>query len=393
MITTWDQPDDAPLFAFAGGGTGGHLYPALAVAGELRARVPRARILFFGTDRPIDRHILQETDCELLPQSLPRLSMVPWRWPKLVSGYRRAGADCRSHLLRRKPVIVIGTGGAGSYPAVRQAARAGIPTALLNPDAVPGRANRHLAPLTDCIFVQWESTSACFEDETHVEVTGCPVRRAFLKATRADGIQRFGLDPKLKTLLITGASLGARTINEAIVANLIHITQTPGWQILHLAGHGEFESVRDAYAKFAVRAVVLPFTEHMGEAIAAADLVVSRAGASTLAELTAIGRASILMPYPFHRDMHQRLNALCLTEDAEGPAARLVDDEKLVSRNAPKLREALLGLIRDDAARQALAESARRIGRPDAAAQVAVKLLEIAKLPVPAEGAREVKKS
>ena len=318
-----DQPQQrSPLMVFAGGGTGGHLYPALGIAGALRDRLPEARFVFFCTQRPIDRRVLSRTGWEMVPQPLVSLRRSPLRWYEAYRGLRESSRLCRSRFAADSPAVVVGTGGLGSVPAVRAAARAGIPIALLNPDAVPGRANRFLAGVADIVFAQFPETSGHLPHAERVVVSGCPVRPEFSCASREAGCRRFKLDEGRKILLITGASQGAQTINEAVLANLSFLQSQRDWQVLHLTGEPHFQFVRQTYERCGLDAAVLPFTDHMADALAAAGLVVGRAGASFLAELTVVGRASVLMPYPFHRDDHQLHNALAL-ENAEGhPAAR-----------------------------------------------------------------------
>ncbi len=364
-----------PVVAFAGGGTGGHMYPALAVGDILRRRLPGVRFIYFGTSRAIDQRVLGDTDCELVRQNLKPLSKVPWRWPGFAFAYWRTSRLCRAQLERVRPMVMIGTGGLSSVPAMRQARRAGVPTVVLNPDAVPGRANRHLATLADMVFLQWEETREFLPAREGIQVSGCAIRSEFNRADRAAGAVRFGLDPKRKTLLVTGASQGARTINEAVLANIELLEEFDDWQVLHLTGDLDFEQVKKAYQKSLVRAVVLPFTDRMAEALAAADLVLSRSGASTLAEITAVGRASVLMPYPFHKDMHQRANARCLVRAS---AARMVHDAADPRVNGPALRSVLQSLMGDAVRRGAMADAARRIGRGKAAREIADRIIQLA---------------
>lgn len=209
MVTRTPRQDESPLIVFAGGGTGGHLYPALAIAGALRSLLPDVRFLFFGTQRAIDRRILARADCDMIQQTLPPLRRAPWHWPGVYLGFRQSSLLCRSHFEIDRPAVVIGTGGLGSVPAVREAVRAGIPTALLNPDALPGRANRHLAGSADVVFAQWEDTVDHLPRSARVVVSGCAVRPEFNNGSKAQGIERFGLDADRKTLLVTGASRGA----------------------------------------------------------------------------------------------------------------------------------------------------------------------------------------
>ncbi len=377
MIAAGPRPLGPPLFAFAGGGTGGHLYPAIAVARAVREFFPNARFVFFGTRRPIDGQILGSIDCEFVRQDLHALSPRPWRWPGILLDLRAARADCRSRFRVDPPAVVLGTGGMASVAAVIEARKAGIPIAILNPDAAPGRANRRLARHAEVVFAQWNDTAAYYPQGLAVSVVGCPVRPAFAAATRAHGIARFGLDPARRTLLVTGASQGARSINETVVASLPFLETKSNWQVLHLTGEKDLTLVEAAYASRSVPASVVSYTEHMPDALALADLVISRAGASTLAELTAVGRAAILMPYPFHRDEHQRHNAECLERVG---AARIVRDAVDPSVNAPALRSALVALMDDDDRRAAMAAAARRLGRLDSARRIAEKLLQLAGL-------------
>jgi len=360
--------------AFAGGGTGGHLFPAIAVAEVLAGLHPDWRITFFGTHRPIDAQILGGTGYELVRQTLPALSLRPWRWPGTIMGYRNAAHACRTRFASDAPDIVVGTGGLGSVPAVREARKLGIPTALINPDVIPGKANRHLSSLADVVFAQWAEAAAHLPGGVQLITTGCPTRAAFGSIPRQDAVRRFDLDGARHTLVVTGASQGARTVNQAVLANLDFLASRDDWQILHLTGEADFEQVRRAYDGRAVAATVLAFTPHMADALACADLVVTRGGASTLAEITAVGVASIIFPYPFHRDRHQEANGQCLVRD--GAAAMVIDRIDPVV-NGPALRILLEQLMVDDAARQAMADAARRAGHPLAARDVAHKLIEM----------------
>ena len=388
MIAQGPQRPAGPLIAFAGGGTGGHLYPAIAIAEAIRRCVPNARFVIFGTQRPIDNRILSGVGCDIVRQVLPALSPIPWRWPSIYLGLRRSASRCRSRFESDPPVVVIGTGGMASVPAVREAHRMGIPTAILNPDALPGRANRHLAGIADVVFAQWDDTVQRYPHGTDVRVLGCPIRPGFntvglasvpdARQQRSQKSARFSLQPDRKTLLVTGASQGARSINEAVIANLDLLESLPGWQVLHLTGEKDHADTAAAYRDRSLAAAVIPYTDHMADALSIADLVISRAGASTLAEITAMGRASILMPYPYHGDQHQLANAKCL---ARALAARIVRDAIDPAINGPALRRVLGELLTDDAARDAMSAAARRIGRGNSAADIAKQVLCLGEKP------------
>ncbi|MHC4695242.1 MAG: UDP-N-acetylglucosamine--N-acetylmuramyl-(pentapeptide) pyrophosphoryl-undecaprenol N-acetylglucosamine transferase [Planctomycetota bacterium] len=374
MVSQKPTGQTTPTVYVAGGGTGGHLYPALAIADALRRRLPDVRFVFFATERAIDGRIVGQTGRELVRQTLPPLRRAPWHWPRMFSGYRRSRHVCRARLAEDNVVLVIGTGGYASVPAVFEARRVRVPTVLLNPDALPGKANYLLAPKADIVFAQWEETVKHFQRGVNVRVCGCAIRPEFVKASREAAIQRFGLDSQRKTLLVTGASQGARTLNQALLANLDYIESRSDWQVLHLTGEQDFEEVAKAYAGSSIHACVLRFTDHMAEALAAADLVLSRAGASTLAEITAAGRASILMPYPHDKNMHQLANARCLERRS---ATCIVHDAIDPVVNGPVLRRSLEALMSNDDKRAATAVAARHMGRAGAAEDTADQIMTL----------------
>lgn len=375
------MPDDQPTIFLAGGGTGGHLYPGIAVAESLRQALPSAKLVFLCTTKEIDRVILAPTGHEFVPQPvqpLPSLTSVGGLL-KFWRGWRETKDLVRKLLRERKPAAVLGLGGYAAGVAVKVAALKGIPTAILNPDLIPGKANQYLMQHVKAVCCQFAETAEHVPPARRekLQVTGCPIRDDIRKlaeardldvtARRAEAGQRLGLDPVMHTLTITGASLGAQTVNEAVIEMLKGISLR-GWQILHLSGRDHAESVRAGYRELALGARVIDFTADMADIWAVTELAISRSGASSCAELTACGVPSILMPYPFHKDLHQRANARAL---ADAGAAVLVDDEKDRRRNADKLRPAVESLLYDAPKRQSMAAAARKLGRPDAASRVA----------------------
>jgi len=355
-------------YAFAGGGTGGHLFPGLAVAEELRRLEPHASIRFLTTTRPLDRELLQHTGFEQITQPVQPFTLHPARLPAFVWSWRKSVRAARSLFQRQTPQAVLGLGGYAAGPAVVAARSLGIQTAILNPDAIPGRANRYLARRADRVILQWEQSRNRFPPGTCCETLGCPIRAAFTSADRSEGRQRFGLAPDRPVLLVTGASQGARTINRAMQRVWPRFAaRFPQWQLLHLSGPLDEHETRAAYAAAKADASVLAFTHEMPLAMAAADAVVSRAGASTLAELTALGVPSVLLPYPYHRDRHQHANARVLVEAG---AAMLIEDRLDPERNQGPVLEALEQLAQTPA-RKKMAIAARGLARRDAAVRVA----------------------
>ncbi len=359
---------------FAGGGTGGHLFPALAVAEALRETVPDVRFTFFGTARPFDHATINLPNTDVISQSVQPLRMKPWSWPGFLLRWSQARRLCRAYFAAQRPAVVIGSGGFASGPPIYEAAKSGIPTVLMNPDAIPGRANRFLARRASRVFVQWPETQSAFAGHRHCEVAGCPIRTQFRSASRSAGVEHFGLDPELRTLLVTGASQGATSINSAVIAILGDLARQSGWQVLHLAGPRDFARTQAAYRVQRLPAVVVPFTDRMADAMAAADLIVSRAGASTLAEITALGKPSVLLPYPHHRDMHQHANARVLVKIG---AARIIHDRIDPHLTAPALREVLESLMPDEQVLKRMASAANRIGTTDAANTIAARIQRI----------------
>jgi UDP-N-acetylglucosamine--N-acetylmuramyl-(pentapeptide) pyrophosphoryl-undecaprenol N-acetylglucosamine transferase len=212
------------------------------------------------------------------------------------------------------------------------------------------------------------------EHKPKIAVTGCPIRGEIVSGPpRDEATARLGLERRLNTLVITGASLGAQTINEAVLEMLKDL-KLQGWQILHLAGRDHAMSVRGGYRELDLDARVIDFTPAMADVWAVADLCISRSGASSCAELTAIGVPSILLPYPYHKDMHQRANAKVL---ADAGAAVLVDDEKDRKKNAIKLRGVLESLLYESSKRQQMAAAASALGHPLAADAVAAIVIEM----------------
>ncbi len=355
-------------YVLAGGGTGGHLFPGLAVAGAISRLEPDATVTFFTTSRPLDRELLGRTSYRQVEQPVRPLTMKPWRWPAFWWNWHQSVAAAADFIKQHQPRAVLGLGGYAAGPPVVAARTLGIRTAILNPDAIPGRANRYLAGRADLVAVQWDVTGRCFSRGTNWQVLGCPIRPEFAVADRTEGLRIFELDGSRLTLLVTGASQGARSINQTLWrAWPEFVARHPEWQLLHLTGTADEAETRSAYAAAGVAAKVLAFTHEMPLALAAADVVVSRAGASTLAEITALGKPSILFPYPFHRDQHQRANGLVL---ADAGAALLLTDGRTAEANLDPLRAALERLA-DEPTRGAMSAAAARLGRIRAADEVA----------------------
>ncbi len=361
---------------FAGGGTGGHLYPGISVAQAFARVMPDAKPLFLCTQREIDRTILAPTGYEFVEQSIVPPVRTVGGLLKFWKNWRDTKDLVKKILRERKPAAVLGLGGYAAGVAVRMAAEKGIPSAILNPDVIPGKANQYLIRSVRAVCCQFEETRSHVSSSQHekLRITGCPIRHEMeMLPPHDEAAKRLGLDPLLKTFVITGASQGAATVNEAVL-ELMPSLKLTGWQVLHLSGKDHAETVRKGYREAKIPALVVDFTPAMADVWAVANLCVSRAGASSCAELTACGVPSILMPYPFHKDMHQRANAQVLVDHA---AAVIVDDAKDRKQNAARLRPAIESLLHDATKRHAMSTAARAIGRRDASEAVAQVLAEL----------------
>ena len=329
-------------------------------------------MVFLCSSREIDRLILQDEPFGVVTQPI---RPAPARKREVIGFVRALRASRRiakRAISRANPRAVLGLGGFAAWPGVRFAAHAGYRTGVLNPDAVPGKANRRLGPHVASIFSQFETTADYFEDVAPglVRVTGCPVRADLTTGDRDEAVRAFGLDGSRKTLLVFGGSQAASTLNEALPLLTRQLGQAvEQWQVLAIVGEdfapaGPLED--PARAAMPVRA--LPYCHRMDLAYAAADLVLCRAGASTMAELAATGTPAVLMPYPYHADDHQRLNA----EPFQAAGAGVIcTDAKEAATNVATLKQVLLPLLSDADRLTSMASAAAELAQPNAARLVA----------------------
>lgn len=357
------------------------MYPGIAVAQALRELMPEARPLFLCTEREIDRVILEPGGYDFIPQPIVPPAISVSGLLRFWKSWRETRDLVRRVLRERRPAAALGLGGYAAGVAIRESAARKIPCALLNPDVVPGKANQFLMKKAQAVCCQFDATAdhVSVADQAKLKVTGCPIRADIRRLPpREEAAARLSLDPRLLTLVITGASLGAKTVNEAVLTMLGGI-ELRGWQVLHLSGREQADAVRAGYRALAdagtqIGARIIDFTPAMADVWAIADLAISRSGASSCAELTASGVPSLLMPYPYHKDMHQRVNAEVL---ANAGAALLVEDEKDARKNADKLRPMVETLLYDAGKRSAMSQAAKKLGKPDAAANVAHVVVEL----------------
>lgn len=348
--------------ALAGGGTGGHLFPGLAVAERLRG--PGGAPVLFGSGREAER-AWADGRATVVARRAPRLPGRRGAAPRFALELSREVLRTFRELGVRRPHLVIGLGGYASVAPGIAALLRGLPVLLLEQNAVPGKANRLLARLGGRVAASYEESLGYLPEKARrrARVLGNPLRASLEAGRRVP--ERFGLSPDAPILLVTGGSQGARGLNARILEAAGAIGERGG-QVIHLAGPDDEAWARRAWAAAGVRSFVRAFTRDMGDVYRTADLVVSRAGGTTLAELAALGRPSVLVPFPAATDDHQTRNAEVFVRAG---AARRVAEADL---DPERFREAVADLLFDPERLAAMERAARSLAVPDAAERVAV---------------------
>jgi UDP-N-acetylglucosamine--N-acetylmuramyl-(pentapeptide) pyrophosphoryl-undecaprenol N-acetylglucosamine transferase len=354
-----------PTILYAGGGTGGHIFPSIAIHERVRDLQPTAQPHFLTSQRPLDAQIMADHHFAFTPLPAKPMNIRPWRWPAIYQAWQASMNAVDRIIVQHQPIALVAMGGFVAAPAAKAARRRGLPVLLVNLDAVPGRANRYIARLATESFTAYPVRE--LPAAPHV---GVPLRKSALATLDpAAARQKLGLAPDRDTLLVTGASQGARSINQFMQA--LAIQQIPRdamrqWQIFHLAGDNadDIAALKKTYAQQGIPAVVQAFTNDMGLAWSAATLAISRAGAGSVAEVWASATPTIFLPYPYHKDQHQRLNAEPLVKDG---GAVMFEDLIDAEPNVRQLASPLVGLMQDPARRQAMAKALRDHQPPDGA--------------------------
>jgi len=352
----------------AGGGTGGHLFPGIAIAEEFLRRDKKAEVLFIGTQRGIESKLLGPAGYKLRTIDVEG---IKGRGIKaLIKGFYQIPQSMwqSGRILKQfQPRIVIGVGGYASGPAVLAAHFMGLPTAIAEQNAAPGITNRILGKFVDKIFVTYAATANSFP-AAKVLASGNPVRRAFAGVR---SLQKAAKD--FQQLLIFGGSQGAQAINKSIVEMLPQLPKIKNnIRILHQTGARDVEPVREAYARSGIKAEVTAFIVDMAEAYRQADLIICRAGATSLAEITTAGKAAILIPFPFATNDHQTKNAEAM---AEKGAATMIEEKDL---SGDKLFAVVEKLLKDPQKLQSMEENSAKLGNINAAATIVDACLDLA---------------
>jgi len=357
---------------FAGGGTGGHLMPGVATAEALRRVYPHSRCLFMVTRREL------ECDYGSALEGFDAVRVPAVRWGGLVQKLRFAAVSLAA--LERTmgvfgafgPDVVVGLGGYGCVVPVLAAKALGIRTMLFESNAVAGRVVRALAPRVDCVQLQWALAAEGVEAKRFL-VKGNPVRERIFRGRRERSLARFGLSDQRFTLLVLGGSQGALALNRFVLATLgRYPLPVERLQVLHLVGRRHLGEVRDFPLPRGLIYRPVGYLDEMEDAYAVADLVVARAGGSTLAELTAVGLPCVLVPYPYATDEHQKANAKVLTDAG---AALCIEEAEL----SVELLGSVIGrLVSCPHLLRLMAERSGRLGNPEAAMAVAEDIVRLA---------------
>ena len=362
------------LIVLSGGGTAGHINPALALADVLKQRGCEVR--FAGTPTGVEARLVREAGIPFTPFEAQGFNRNhPLTLPKAVLTIQKSTTLARRWFDEIQPDAVVGFGGYVCIPVARAAEQRGIPVVVHEQNSVMGMANKYLAKRAAACLT-YEHAAEALADKSRVRVTGNPVRESVFSATREQGRARFGVPEGARMLLVTGGSLGARHLNQAVAALKDGLLAYGDLHIVQVTGPKELDAVREQLAlspEQQARWQLLGYTDHMGDAMAAADIVVSRAGATSLAEISARALPALLVPFPFATEDHQTMNAQACVE--AGAAYLVADADVEGPEFARKLRE----LIEDEDVRARMAAAARAQKTRDAAGLLADAVMEAAR--------------
>lgn len=352
---------------FAGGGTGGHLFPGISLAQEFNRRFPDVDIVFAGTRKGLEARVIPPLGYRLVFIKIGGLVGKSLRQRlKVIGSLPRALIQALVLLVRYQPDLVVGLGGYASAPILVATRMAGIPLVIQEQNAFPGMVNRCLAPFAAAIFIAFDKARKKLHNRNIVN-TGNPVRADFIRLVESStGNQNAFL------ILVIGGSLGAHSLNETVPSALARLKESGiPIRVIHQTGSKELKRVREAYQTSGIQAEVADFFADMETKYVQADLVICRAGALTLAELALVGRAAVLIPYPHAAHDHQQFNAQVFVE--KGAALMMMDQEL----NEEELAAMLTALYEDPDRRRQMAMAAASLGRPQAAVQIVDTCLQI----------------
>ena len=373
----------------SGGGTGGHIFPALSIADTIRSKHPEAKILFVGADNRMEMQRVPDAGYDIIG-----LPIAGFDRKNLLKNLKVLWLIFKSQRMAKKiikefaPQVAVGVGGYASGPTLKMAASMKIPTLIQEQNSYAGVTNKILSKRAKMICVAYEGMERFFPHEK-IKLTGNPVRKSLLdmRANRKDAINSMGLDENRKCILIVGGSLGARSINEGVMANIELIRENKDIQFVWQTGKLYFEEMKEraAAAGKPDNLIITDFVSNMANALSAANLVVSRAGAGSISEFALIGKAVILVPSPNVSEDHQTKNAMALVEK---DAAIYVADAKVKEELIAKAIET----VNDDARIATLETNIEKLGKPNAAEDIANEVIMLADAYIEKETRRKKEK-
>ncbi len=358
--------------AIAGGGTAGHIYPAISIADELNLELPEADIVFIGNKMGLEAELVQEAGYAFEPIDVSGLkrSFNLSNIGAVIKAGNSVG-HLRNFFKKFKPEAVVGTGGYVSAPAVFAAYTMKIPTLIHEQNAFPGLANRILGRLVDTVATSFPNGEESFHRAKRVVFTGNPIRRKMIGAVKESAIESFNLDIDKKTILIFGGSQGAKKLNDCFIEAYDKFKKFDNLQIIHITGKNNFNEVTQKMRRLIdvdndkLRYQAHPYIENINQAYAAADLCICRAGATSIAEITALGLPAVLVPYPYATGGHQEKNARYLESNG---AAKVVLDSDLTPES---LFSICNHLVFDNKALVEMKNHSQKLGKPFAANDIA----------------------
>lgn len=366
----------------SGGGTGGHIYPAITIAREVAKLSDKCEILFVGTKQGLEADIVPKEGFNFTTIEVRGLERK-LSWRNVQTLFNTVGSVwASSQIIKKfKPDVVVGTGGYVCGPVLLAASLLKIPTMIQEQNVIPGITNKILARFVDKIAIGYREAQTYFTayKPEQIVFTGNPIRPEVMSATREEGQRALGLNPGKVTLLVVGGSRGARSINNAMFGVYKHFNGNERIQILHVTGQSEYNSIVGNIKQSGIELsgdgniIIKPYLYNMPLALAASDLAIFRAGAVGLAELTARGIPAILIPYPFAAENHQEFNARALEKQG---AAKVIADKELTSA---KLIDTIEKLLDNPEILSGMAHKSRELGRPHAAEAIARLALSLKK--------------
>lgn len=357
----------------AAGGTGGHVYPGIAVAEEWRRRHPDSEVIFVGTSRGVESSAVPQAGFTLktiAARGIPR--RLGFGLVRAIAAAVKSVAQAASLLREIRPHVVVVTGGYVSGPVGLMAKLRGIPVVVQEQNSVPGATNRWLNLIADEVHISFVESRNYFRRRNNLKVTGNPIRRSLLRQDRTSAYEFLRLDPGRSTLLVFGGSRGAASINRAFQDALPRLDRLQNIQVLWQAGRDEAPAMRERAKRVSIPVHVVPYLDQMEKAYAVADLAICRAGAMTIAELTACGVPSILVPYPYATHDHQTVNARGLLERG---AAEVIQDQDL---DGDDLAKRIIQLFQDESRLRRMARNARAFSRTNAAERLVASIEALA---------------